>query len=173
MRHRAVLASEQRTPHKMTMIRRTVKGYAPPKLLEYSPFYSRPGLVCGGIFTRCSRRHPSLQEGWGVALAEHGNPPPPSLPPLEETPQQTSCWDLLPPIASSLLATIRGGGEENTNRGINCLPPPLTSSSCPVQWQCCSIIRQLFIPHQSPPAFLFSPHFGQKSGSNGFLAERI
>ena len=114
-------------------------------MFECSSSYLRPPtrVVCGGIFTRC-RRHPSLQESGGVPLAEHGNPPTPSPP--SATPQQTSCWDLLPPLASSP-ATIRGGGE-NTNRGINCLPPTLTSSSsCPVQ--CCSIIRQLFIPHQS------------------------
>ena len=48
--------------------RQSRQGYAPPKLFEYSPFFSRPGLqgvVCGGIFRRCRRRHPSLQESGG------------------------------------------------------------------------------------------------------------
>ena len=83
-----------------------------------------------GVIPHCKR---------AVPLAEHGNPPPPPW----ATPQQTSCWDLLP---LPPLATIRGGGE-NTNRGINCLPPP---SPHPPPVQRCSIIRQLFIPHQSP-----------------------
>ena len=85
---------------------------------------------------RC-RRHPSLQESGATTRAWEPTLP---LPPLGDAGEQTSCWDLLPPRPP--LATIRGGGE-NTNRGINCLPPP---SPHPPPVQPCSIIRQLFIP---------------------------
>ena len=93
-------------------------------------------MVCGGIFTRC-RRHPSLQESGATSRAWEPTSPP------SATPQQTSCWDLLP---LPPLATIRGGGE-NTNRGINCLPPPTSSSSpCPVQLNNKTIIYQSPVP---------------------------
>ena len=167
-----VLASEHGTPHKMTMIRRTVivrkgKDMLHPScsnILHSISGRRLQGVVCGGIFRRCRRRHPSLQESGGVPLVEHGNPPTPSPP--SATPQQTSCWDLLPPLASSL-ATIRGGGE-NTNRGINCSLPPhlILLLSSPVLNN-----KTIIYPPSVYSAFLFSLLFGQKSGSNGFLSE--
>ena len=58
--------------------------------------------------------------------------------PPRATPQQTSCWDLLPGLCS---ATIRGGGRIQTEELIASLPQT-SSSSCPVLAS--PIISQLF-----------------------------
>ena len=101
-------------------------------------------VVCGGIFTRC-RRHPSLQESGATSRAWEPTSPP------WATPQQTSCWDLLP---SPPLATIHGGRIQTEE--LIAFPAPLTSSSaCPVltapsPLNNTTIIYPLIIGHSTP-----------------------
>ena len=83
-----------------------------------------------GVIPHCKR---------AVPLAEHGNPPPPPRRRRSKHPVGICCLCLLWP------QYVVGG--ENTNRGINCLPPPTSSSSpCPVQLNNKTIIYQSPVP---------------------------
>ena len=75
------------------------------------------------------------------------------LPP-SATPQQTSCWDLLPGLCS---ATIRGGGRIQTEELIASLPQT-SSSSCPVL-------------NNKPIIFPLSSFSLVRNATSGFLAE--
>ena len=115
--------------HKMTMIRTVVIV----RKVEIGIIYLKYNIQgwCVVTFLRGAGVIPHCKRA--VPLAEHGNPPSPSA-----TPQQTSCWDLLPGLCS---ATIRGGGRIQTEELIASLPQT-SSSSCPVLAS--PIISQLF-----------------------------
>ena len=92
--------------------------------------------MCGGIFTRC-RRHPSLQESGATSRAWEPTFPPPRR--RSKHPVGICCLCLLWP-------QYVVGGRIQTEELIASLPLPHP----PAPVQSGSIIRQLFIPHQSP-----------------------
>ena len=131
--------------HKMTMIRTVVIV----RKVEIGIIYLKYNIQgwCVVAFLRGAGVIPHCKRA--VPLAEHGNPPSPSA-----TPQQTSCWDLLPGLCS---ATIRGGGRIQTEELIASLPQT-SSSSCPVL-------------NNKPIIFPLSSFSLVRNATSGFLAE--
>ena len=106
-------------------------------------------VVCGGIFTRC-RRHPSLQESGATSRAWE-----PTFP-LRDAAANI----LLGFVAWPLLCHNTWWGE-NTNRRINCLPPP----------DLILLLSSARLPNNKPIIFPLSSFSLVRNATSGFLAE--